>query len=236
MHAIRARAVAGLRTSSRQDSMLVNTSVSGFVNYGHAKFKHPFLPSAPLWLSRTCETTNWLMTHEHRLMHVMNESLRCERAGLHESAERASRPIVVDVGTNCGVYTVAAATCGYEVFAFEVQPKCIRMMQATLAANRVPDDAVHILHQPVSDRVSQFILPAVRAHSCAGTYSFAKDEGHGARSGALALQTAVLADALPPAREIALLKVDTEGHDPCALRFHRPFATTLVLQFPRTAL
>ena len=32
------------------------------------------------------------------------------------------------------------------------------------------------------------------------------------------MQSAVLGDVLPPGREIALLKVDTEGHDPQVLR------------------
>ena len=36
--------------------------------------------------------------------------------------------------------------------------------------------------------------------------------------GTQSLQSAVLGDALPPDREIALLKVDTEGHDPQVLR------------------
>ena len=156
---------------SAMDEM-VNTSVTGFSHYNHVKFAHPFQPHASLWLSKACETTTWLMKNEQKLMKVMNSSLRCDAVGMHESAARAARPMVVDVGTNCGVYTVAAATCGYEIFSFEVQPKCIRMMRATLAINRVSDEAYHIHHQPVSDEARAITLPAAR--SCAGTYSFSR--------------------------------------------------------------
>ena len=165
-------AVLAAPSASRAADEMVNTSVTGFAHYNHVKFAHPFQPRASVWLSKACETTSWLMKNEHKLMKVMNSSLRCVDVGMHESAARAARPMVVDVGTNCGVYTVAAATCGYEIFSFEVQAKCIRMMRATLAINRVPDDAYHIQHQPVSDEARAITLPAAR--SCAGTYSFSR--------------------------------------------------------------
>jgi FkbM family methyltransferase len=187
----------------------VNRSVAGFAHYRHERFAHPFLPTAPLWLSSACETTSWLLSHEVKLMRVMNSSLRCTR--LFEKRDA----IVVDVGTNCGLYTVAAATCGYEVHAFEIQPKCIRMMRTTLAANNVPSDAYHIINQPVSDKAKTLTLPA--APSCSGTFSFSRTDRAARAGGKLNLQASVLADALPPTVEIALLKVDTEGHDPQVL-------------------
>lgn len=186
--------------------------------------EHPFLrrASQDVWLCSSCETTTWVLQSERALSAAMNRSLSCalgRRDSMRAAIARSQRPIVVDVGSNCGVYSVAAATCGYEVFAFEVQPQCIEMLRATLRMNRVPVDAYHVSRHPVSDGVRELTLPL--ADSCTGTYSFSRRDGQyftPLANETMTLQTRVLSDALPPTREIALLKIDTEGHDPQVLR------------------
>ena len=70
--------------------------------------RHPFQASEHLWLCSSCETTKWVLGAERSLANAMGRSLQCTSPGQHSSLSQ--KPIVVDVGTNCGVYTVAAAT------------------------------------------------------------------------------------------------------------------------------
>ena len=82
---------------------------------------HPFLPHKRLWLS-SCPGTQWVFRAERNLVRALNRTIECKigTGGPNRAQEIKKRPIVVDVGANCGLYTVAAATCGYETYAFEV--------------------------------------------------------------------------------------------------------------------
>ncbi|MEZ5322865.1 MAG: FkbM family methyltransferase [Microthrixaceae bacterium] len=122
---------------------------------------------------------------------------------------------VVDVGANAGLMSVVAAAAGAEVIAFEPVPRSRAWTLDNLARNALTDK-VDLRPQAVSDStgVASFHIPAGGAPSSASLGS----EGFRGLDGEVVEVEVTTLDAAGLPGEIALIKVDVEGHEHEVLR------------------
>lgn len=137
---------------------------------------------------------------------------------------RLASPIVVDVGANRGVFTQAALMAGFRVIAFEPVPE---LAQELWALHPQADGALQVHACALSDRdgdadlhiarnmaslTDDTLFGALEIHPGYTGFGF-----HGTRRVPVrTLDSLVAAGAVPTT--VALLKVDTEGHDLAVIR------------------
>ena len=144
--------------------------------------------------------------------------------GLHEPSEQLFvfsyvRPgdLVIDVGANLGMYTVACASLGARVSAFEPSSETRRALTRNITINRI-EDRVRIFPTALGDTTGTVSLTTgldvgnhlVGAHEASET-----DE-----TVAIRPLDALLEEEREwfGARTVVLIKVDVEGHDAAVLR------------------
>ena len=112
---------------------------------------------------------------------------------------------VVDVGANIGHLTLQAKHLvgpRGRVYAFEVNPRTFRFLEANVALNRV--EHVYLYPNAVSNTSGFASIDASRGDD----QTFIREIGH--RDG---ITTVLLDDVIPKDLPIKLLKIDTEGHE-----------------------
>ena len=130
--------------------------------------------------------------------------------------------VVLDVGTNIGIYTLQSATLGRHVLSFEINPANLMRLCESLAFNRL-EDRVTILQRGVSnvdDQVLEVVVPFNPGQAKMQAVSNPSDGA--SQSSDSILTTTVTLDTLAKQQgwlededfQIALLKVDVEGHEP----------------------
>ncbi|HEX6389188.1 MAG TPA: FkbM family methyltransferase, partial [Solirubrobacteraceae bacterium] len=130
--------------------------------------------------------------------------------------------LVVDVGANIGYLTsLAAARAGSDgtVLAFEPHPRVFELLQANISAwQGRPGVATIEPHQTaLSDRDGTAELNA--GSSFEANMGLARlDEGHASADDVLVSVTVEQLDDVIGERQIGLLKIDVEGHEPEVLR------------------
>ena len=185
------------------------------------RYAHPFARHRDLWMPATSHY-EWVerQPNEQAITLLLLHALGGQCPGLGKPPVKGpSRGVVIDVGANGGSYTVLAATCGADVYAFEVQPVCLESLEQALAANLVDRRRTRIFPHPVSDRTRALTLPT-NMLDCNLQYSFTRTDHVWADTKAWPRKTyttAVLDQVLPAHVHVNFLKIDTEGHDPQVL-------------------
>lgn len=126
-----------------------------------------------------------------------------------------ARGIVVDVGANAGLLTAVAAIRAPLVIAFEPVPQSYDWTRANLARNRL-SHKVDLRAQAVADHTgtTEFHIPLgdVPSSASLGTEGF-----RGADGSVVEVPVTTLDEALDGHSDIALIKIDVEGHEPAVL-------------------
>lgn len=132
--------------------------------------------------------------------------------------------LAIDIGANTGVYSLAAASLGREVVAFEPVDRMARRLRHNVKLNEFP---IRVEQKGVSDRSGRLpIFDNLSEHN----YS-ASLEGQGPDASSYEVEVRALDDFLseignPP---IGAIKIDVERHEPAVLR---GMARTLVERRP----
>jgi FkbM family methyltransferase len=115
---------------------------------------------------------------------------------------------VLDIGANCGYFTMLAASLGAKVYAFEPLQSNVRLLHASIAANRF--HRVRIMAAAASN------VPGTLAIGATYTNGIVNDVRPDGPLAALAADyvAAVRADdVVPPEVPVSIIKIDTEGHE-----------------------
>jgi FkbM family methyltransferase len=140
---------------------------------------------------------------------------------LHTLKGKESNHIVVDGGMNTGFYTTLTAVMGFEVHSFELQLDCFDVTRLLLRGNNNLD--ANLYHIGISDQIS-VIEANEGCHPGYGIKNWGMLESRGNFSferrthKVMLLPLDVVLDQKRANRQIALLKLDLEGHETIALR------------------
>lgn len=122
----------------------------------------------------------------------------------------------VDVGANCGWYSLLAASRGMQVFSFEPNERLCTLMRQTAAVNGYLD-RWEIYQTALSANSDELVRLEFTLDNQGG--ASLKDEGpclswRGKKCiGEHQLQTACLDDKIPPGTKISTIKIDVEGYE-----------------------
>jgi FkbM family methyltransferase len=120
--------------------------------------------------------------------------------------------VVIDIGANCGYFSLLARSRGADVWAFEPLQRNLQLLQATIAENRL--DRIHIMAAAASDSPGTLVIGA------SYTNGIVTDEL--LTTPAAALQADYVAavridDVIPAQTKVSLIKIDVEGYEYRAL-------------------
>jgi len=141
--------------------------------------------------------------------------------GLNEQAAKAEitpringNELVVDVGANCGFWTLAAASAGARVIAFEPVLDNAALCRENLKLNSL-EGRVTLFETAVSDRAGVAEIFVDASENAGEEASMHRQNG----GRALRVETVTLDEALGDRDEpLVLLKIDVEGHEMSVLR------------------
>jgi FkbM family methyltransferase len=115
---------------------------------------------------------------------------------------------VLDIGANCGYFTLLAASRGREVWAFEPLQRNLRLLHASLAANGFP--RIRIIAAAASDAPGSLTIGASYTN---GIVSDHRPDDPIAALAADYVASARIDDTVPPRTRVSLIKIDVEGHE-----------------------
>ncbi|HYI37012.1 MAG TPA: FkbM family methyltransferase [Thermoleophilaceae bacterium] len=125
--------------------------------------------------------------------------------------------VVVDVGANIGLYSLASAARGATVRSFEPVPPTADRFERNLALNPDFTGRVRLTRAAVSDAPGELTLHAESFESYSGHASAYTIAPEGADS--VTVPTVTLDDELADVEgPVKLMKIDVEGHEPAVLR------------------
>eukprot|EP01125_Pyxidicula_operculata_P019653 TRINITY_DN7133_c0_g1_i1.p1 TRINITY_DN7133_c0_g1~~TRINITY_DN7133_c0_g1_i1.p1 ORF type:complete len:375 (-),score=54.88 TRINITY_DN7133_c0_g1_i1:133-1257(-) len=119
--------------------------------------------------------------------------------------------LVFDIGANDGQYTVLSAVSGCYVVAFEPQPTCYDPIALSVRMNGV-DERVRIINRAAHHK--NLTVDISFPDTCHGQFKLQKRGVEVVRP----TSTIIIDDIVPENIQITLLKLDTEGHEPEALK------------------
>ena len=143
---------------------------------------------------------------------------------LHYNATNGSPGLFVDIGSNCGVYSLIMASLGHRCVATDPLPTCVADMRASAIENGLGPPRIDAFQGGVSDAAFNFSVPT---HQCspyfivgsssetrrrAGLWN-AKDSAQTALAKAVPLHRLLQAAGEAQRERIMMLKIDTEGHE-----------------------
>jgi FkbM family methyltransferase len=119
---------------------------------------------------------------------------------------------VVDIGANCGYFSMLAASRGATVYAFEPLQRNLRLLHAGLAANGF--EHIRIMAAAASDAPGTLAIGAAYTN---GIVNEVRPNGPAAALTAEYVAAVRVDDVIPPEARISLIKIDVEGHEYRAL-------------------
>jgi FkbM family methyltransferase len=124
--------------------------------------------------------------------------------------------VVIDIGANVGLYSLAAAAKGAQVHAFEPVPATAARLEASLALNPEFSDRVTVHAEGLSDEPGSLTLFTESLEGYSGHASAHLATEAQVESIEVPMDTldTAMADLSGPVR---LVKVDVEGHEPAVL-------------------
>ena len=126
--------------------------------------------------------------------------------------------VLIDVGANIGMYSLAAAAAGFKAYAFEPVPMNVQMIIASAMRNRM-ERRLRIYTMGASDKFSSFHMGFDNTNQ--GGVNHTLDENAGFANDAVAPLHRVLPAVLAKAK--IFVKMDIEGGECRALRGLVPF-------------
>ena len=168
---------------------------------------------------------------------LLRNTLKYEANDLRWAAEIGEHALrahgagtLVDIGANCGVFSLMMAAQGHRALAYDPLPLCVADMLEGRDANGF-GERMQIEPLGISDRDESFSVPTTLCSPYfqvgSGQYRahrrwHALDDISGRAQASSTTLVAALAAATPPVDDVFLLKMDTEGHEPRVLRSGRP--------------
>jgi len=121
--------------------------------------------------------------------------------------------LVIDVGANCGHFTMLAASRGAAVYAFEPLLRNVRLLHAGAVRNGF--QSVRIIAAAASDLAGTLVIGASHTDGMVGE---AGRNGVEAALSADYVAAVRIDDMVPRDRPVSLIKIDVEGHEYRALK------------------
>src|ERR1700722_13638338 len=141
---------------------------------------------------------------------------------------------VLDIGANCGYFSLLAASRGARAYAFEPLQRNLRLLHASVALNRF--EGIEIMAAAASDSPRTLIIGASYTN---GIVAEPRDEIQAALA-ADYVAAVCIDDVIPGDEAVSIIKIDVEGHEYLALagasrtiRKHRP---VIISEFAPAAL
>lgn len=106
---------------------------------------------------------------------AFQNKLAHEKGNACFTSNHRSRPIVLDIGANGGIYGMYSAMMGCSVYFFDVQPACVNGIYLSTVMNGISHRA-HVIHRPVGN-VSKDIELDVSTN-CFGAYRTSTGNQH----------------------------------------------------------
>jgi len=128
---------------------------------------------------------------------------------------------VLDIGMNTGFFSLLAASRGAEVFSFEPQPRCVRLMQASLVAENA-----HLRSRLCVTNVAvgpPGVLEVPDSTCYGGFRGNDTETSYMPVHNRLRILRVPLHSLAPPHARIHLVKIDTEGAEAAILKQLLPF-------------
>lgn len=125
--------------------------------------------------------------------------------------EHMAQGAVIDIGANCGWFSLLAASRGAEVWAFEPLQRNLRLLHASLGHNRF--DRVRVIAAAASDAPGTLTIGASYTNGIVG----GQPDGTAAALTADYVAAVRVDDVVPAGIRVSLLKIDVEGHEYRAL-------------------
>ena len=113
---------------------------------------------------------------------------------------------VLDVGANCGYFTMLAASLGANVMAFEPLQRNLRLLHAGLRQNQF--DHVRVIGAAASDHAGTLPIGAAFTNGIVGKAPSTAEAALAANYVA-----SVTIDSIVEAEDVSLIKIDVEGHE-----------------------
>jgi FkbM family methyltransferase len=118
---------------------------------------------------------------------------------------------IVDIGANCGYFSLLAASRGAPVYAFEPLQKNLRLLHASVALNRF--EHLRIIAAAASDSPRTLIIGAAYTN---GIVAEPRDDPQAALAADFVAAVRV-DDVVPRDEPVSVIKIDVEGHEYPAL-------------------
>jgi FkbM family methyltransferase len=141
---------------------------------------------------------------------------------------------VLDIGANCGYFSLLAASRGARAYAFEPLQRNLRLLHASVALNRF--EGIEIMAAAASDSPRTLVIGASYTN---GIVAEPRNEIQAALAADYVAAVCV-DDVIPGDEAVSLIKIDVEGHEYLALagasrtiRKHRP---VIISEFAPAAL
>jgi FkbM family methyltransferase len=127
--------------------------------------------------------------------------------------QEAVRPgsVVIDIGANCGYFSLLACSLGATVYAFEPLERNVQLLMASRAMNRF--DKLHVIAAASSDQAGTLSFGWTFTNGAVGELP---DNPEAALSAGYA-PTVRVDTCLPDDAAVSLIKIDVEGHESKAL-------------------
>jgi FkbM family methyltransferase len=134
------------------------------------------------------------------------------RAGYEPDVTRAflshmGQGVVVDIGANCGYFSLLAASRGANVYAFEPLQKNLRLLYASVAMNHF--ERMKIIAAAASNAPGTLTIGAAYTN---GIVAETRNEAKAALTAEFVAAIRV-DDVIPNNEAVSLIKVDVEGHE-----------------------
>ena len=116
------------------------------------------------------EIKRWVMElspQEIKITQLFQQSFTSAMTNTTSSLD--DRPLFVDVGSNCGFYSLLAAAHGLQVEAYDLQPTCVQHV-ATSAAHHGWQNRIHVHLTGLSDGIERWFDGSTFATGCFGAF------------------------------------------------------------------
>ena len=183
----------------------INASSFDETGFGDVRFQFPKACSDIVkWITQSSP-------QEKEISVLFTETFRDAVNASSAAKERQQRPLFVDVGSNCGFYTMLAASMGMAVHAYDLQPTCTQEVASTVVANGLRDQ-VRVFFAGVSDGVERLFECSSFESGCYRAFP-ARKQNKISPASQIRVPLTSIDERHDEATPISMLKVDTEGNE-----------------------